>query len=157
VRSDLERKRLAGIAPTTTADAGVREGIYSPSFTHRTYSRLADCAESCLRAGLSVIVDAAFLDVSDRRVFRTLATRLRVPCAIVSCEADPIRLSQRVDERAREHKDASDATLAVLDAQLREFQPFEPEEERCVIHIDTQEPHAISTVIDGIRACPLAV
>jgi aminoglycoside phosphotransferase family enzyme/predicted kinase len=157
VRSDLERKRLAGIAPTTAAGADVREGIYSPSFTHRTYSRLADCAENCLRAGLSIIVDAAFLDTTDRRVFRTLAARLNVPCAIVSCEADPITLAQRVTGRSHHGKDPSDATLSVLDAQLREFQPFEPAEERCVVHIDTQEPHAVTTVIDAIRACPLAV
>jgi aminoglycoside phosphotransferase family enzyme/predicted kinase len=151
LRSDLERKRLAGIAPTTSAGAGVREGIYSPSFTHRTYSRLADCAESCLRAGLSVIVDASFLEVTDRRAFRALATRLKVPWVIVSCEADPIRLSQRVDERARQHKDASDATLAVLDAQLRAIEPFEADEERCVIHIDTEEPHAVQSVSEEIR------
>jgi aminoglycoside phosphotransferase family enzyme/predicted kinase len=152
VRSDLERKRLAGMEPAASASARVREGIYAPEFSHRTYSRLADCAESCLRAGLSVIVDAAFLETTDRRVFRTLAARLKVPCVIVSCEADPIRLAQRVDSRAQERKDASDATLAVLDAQLREIQPFEADEQRCVIHVDTEEPHATERVIDEIRA-----
>ena len=151
VRSDLERKRLAGIEPSAPASAGVRKGIYTPSFSHRTYSRLADCAESCLRAGLSVIVDAAFLEASDRRLFRALAVRLKVPCTIVSCEADPITLAQRVDARSQEHQDASDATLAVLDTQLREFQPFEPDEERCVIHVDTQEPDVVKRVIEAIH------
>jgi uncharacterized protein len=152
VRSDLERKRLAGIDPADPAVARVREGIYSPAFSHRTYSRLADCAESCLRAGLSVIVDAAFLEQSDRRLFRNLAARLKVPCAIVSCEADPITLAQRVDARSKEHKDASDATLSVLDLQLREIQPFEPAEQLCVIHVDTEEADAVQKVNDEIRA-----
>jgi predicted kinase len=151
VRSDLERKRLAGMTETEHAAARVRQGIYTPAFSHRTYGRLADCAESCLRAGLSVIVDAAFLDSTDRRLFRALATRLNVPWAIVSCEADPITLSQRVADRVREHKDASDATLSVLDAQLREMQPFEAEEERCVIHVATDEPHPVEKVVDEIR------
>jgi predicted kinase len=157
VRSDLERKRLAGIESTVSASARVGEGIYTPAFSHRTYSRLADCAESCLRAGLSVIVDAAFLDTNDRRLFRTLAQRLKVPYAIVSCEADPITLAQRVDERAREHKDASDATLSVLDTQLREIEPFEAAEERCVIHADTEEPDVVQRVLGEIRARAVTV
>jgi aminoglycoside phosphotransferase family enzyme/predicted kinase len=152
VRSDLERKRLAGIESTVPAAARVREGIYTPAFSHRTYGRLADCAESCLRAGLSVIVDAAFLDTNDRRLFRTLAERLRTPFAIVSCEADPITLSQRVDDRARERKDASDATLSVLDTQLREMQPFEAAEEPCVIHVDTEEPDVVQRVAGEVCA-----
>jgi aminoglycoside phosphotransferase family enzyme/predicted kinase len=156
VRSDLERKRIAGIEPTAPADARVREGIYSPEFSHRTYGRLADCAESCLRAGLSVIVDAAFLELNDRRLFRTLAVRLNVPCAIVSCEADPITLAQRVDDRSKEHTDASDATLSVLDAQLREIQPFEPAEQACVIHADTGESDTVKRVTDEIRTVALA-
>lgn len=152
VRSDLERKRLAGMAATDSAPARVREGIYTREFGHRTYSRLADCAESCLRAGLSVIVDAAFLDTTDRQQFRALATHLRVPYAIVSCEADPITLAQRVEERAKERKDASDATLSVLDAQLREIEPFELAEQPCVIHVDTDEPHAVQRVTEELRA-----
>ena len=141
---------------TEPAVARVREGIYSPEFSHRTYGRLADCAESCLRAGLSVIVDAAFLEATDRRLFRSLAERLKVPCVIVSCEADPITLAQRVDSRSKERKDASDATLSVLDTQLREIQPFEPAEQSCVIHIDTGEPHAVQRVNDEIRSRVLA-
>lgn len=152
VRSDLERKRIAGIEATEQAAAHVREGIYTPAFNHRTYARLADCAESCLRAGLSVIVDAAFLETTDRRLLRTLAERLKVPCVIVSCEADPITLAQRVDRRLAEHHDPSDATLSVLDAQLREFQPFEPVEELCVIHVETGDPSAVQRVTDEIRA-----
>jgi predicted kinase len=152
VRSDLERKRLAGIESSVPATARVREGIYTPAFSHRTYGRLADCAESCVRAGLSVIVDAAFLDTNDRRLFRTLAERLRVPYAIVSCEADPITLAQRVNERAKERKDASDATLSVLDTQLREIQPFEAEEQPCVIHVDTEEEDVVQRVTGAIRA-----
>jgi aminoglycoside phosphotransferase family enzyme/predicted kinase len=156
VRSDLERKRLAGIEPSVSAGTRVREGIYTSAFSHRTYSRLADCAESCLRAGLSVIVDAAFLEPSDRRLFRGLAARLKVACTIVACEADPITLAQRVDARSQEHKDASDATLSVLDAQLREIQPFEPDEQRCVIHVDTQEPDPVQRVSEAIRVMDAA-
>jgi uncharacterized protein len=147
---------LAGIESAGPAVAHVREGIYSPAFSHRTYSRLADCAESCLRAGFTVVVDAAFLEESDRLRFRNLAARLEVPCAIVSCEADPITLAQRVDDRSKERKDASDATLSVLDEQLRQIQPFEPAEQPCVIHVDTGDADAVQRVTDEIRARVLA-
>jgi predicted kinase len=130
----------------------VREEIYTREFGHRTYSRLADCAESCLRAGLSVIVDAAFLDATNRHLFRLLAERLGAQYAIVSCEADAITLAQRVAERSDQRTDASDATLSVLDAQLREVQPFAPAEQPCVIHVETEQPHAVRRVAEEIRA-----
>jgi len=154
IRSDLERKRLAGITPELAAAAPVRKGIYSPEFGDRTYARLADCAEACLLAGISVIVDAAFLDQDDRELFRTLAQRMRVPVAIVACQADPQTLAIRLEERAG-RKDASDANLSVLDAQLREITAFTLEEQQRVVAIDTDAPHPVERAVTGIEAlCP---
>jgi len=152
IRSDLERKRLAHLAPTQSSAAGVREGIYSPGFSHRTYGRLAECAEHCLRVGCNVIVDASFLQAADREMFNALAIRLGIDCVIVSCQSDPITLSRRVIDRATQGKDPSDSTLAVLDAQLRELVPFAPHEKPRVITIDTQAPHAAQRVLKDIRA-----
>lgn len=151
IRSDIERKRIAGIDVAQSAAAPVRAGLYSPQFTRRTYSRLIDCTETCLRAGLSVIADAAFLEASDRHLFRALAARLRVPCVIVACEADPVTLARRIAERSGS-KDPSDATLAVLDSQLRENAPFDPEELPCVIRIDTRDADAVRRVEQAIQA-----
>ncbi|HEY6645110.1 AAA family ATPase [Povalibacter sp.] len=151
IRSDLERKRLAGIPAAQTAAAPIRQGIYSPQFSHRTYNRLADCAETCLRAGLTVIVDAAFLDAAAREQFRVLARRLAAQCVIVSCEADPITLANRVLER-HGHNDPSDARLPVLDAQLREIGPFAREEQPDVVAVDTTAPDALQHATRAIRA-----
>lgn len=152
VRSDLERKRLAGIEPHLSAAAGLRQGIYSAEFSHRTYGRLADCAESCLRAGFDTLVDATFLDVADRDLFRHLAVRLRAACVIVSCQGDPATLAGRLMERSRVRKDASDADLAVLDAQLRTILPFSANEQRHVIAIDTGDPNALQRVVASVDA-----
>ncbi len=62
IRSDVERKRLFGLAP----DAASGGTIYTPEATARTYARLAELAESILAAGWSVIVDAAFLKRAER-------------------------------------------------------------------------------------------
>jgi hypothetical protein len=152
IRSDVERKRLAGIGALESATAAARQGIYSPEFSHRTYSRLAECAANCLGAGVNVIVDAAFLEATDREVFRTLAERIGAGFLIVSCQDDPIDLAAHVLERAARHDDPSDASLAVLDKQLREFQPFAASEQQCVIPIEVTEPHAVQCVADAIRA-----
>ena len=152
IRSDLERKRLAGIGATASAAAAVRQGIYSAEFSHRTYSRVADCAEYCLSAGLNVIVDAAFLEAADREIFRTLARHMGAGFLIVSCQADSISLAAHILERSARRDDTSDATLAVLDKQLREIQPFEASEQECVIPIEVTEPDAVQRVADAIRA-----
>lgn len=152
IRSDLERKRLAGLDPQQSAAAPVRKGIYSPEFSHRTYGRLAECAEHCLNARLNTIVDASFLEQADRRMFRGLAQRMGVPCYVVSCQADPVTLAQRLEERSAARSDPSDANLSVLDTQLREFEPFEAAEERSVIAVDTSEHNAVQRVASEIKS-----
>jgi hypothetical protein len=88
IRSDLERRRLAGIGAPKFLAAAFRHGIHSPGFNRRTYSRLLDCAENCLSAGFNVVVDAAFPDAADRESFQALARRLRTHYLIVSCQLD---------------------------------------------------------------------
>jgi predicted kinase len=117
----------------------------------RTYERLAECAENCLRAGLNSIVDAAFLDPAERALFHALARRLDARFAIVACRADAATLAARVTNRARTRRDASDATRSVLDAQLRELQPFGAAELPWVIPIVSNDPDAVQRVAAAIR------
>jgi aminoglycoside phosphotransferase family enzyme/predicted kinase len=156
VRSDLERKRLAGISTQRSAASPVGQGIYSPEFDHRTYGRLSDCAESCLQAGFSVIVDAAFLDPADRELFQGVAMRLGVRYVIVSCRADPATLAARLLERRHEHSDPSDADLRILDAQLRDIQPFTAQELPRVVVADTNELNAAARVTTSVRSLAAA-
>jgi hypothetical protein len=53
--------------------------------------------------------------------------------------------------RASGHSDPSDATLSVLDVQLREIKPFDPAELPQVIAVDTKEPDAIQRTAAAIR------
>jgi hypothetical protein len=116
LRSDVERKRLHGLAPD--ADSGGT--IYTPEATERTYARLVELAEKALIAGWSVIVDAAFLKRAERDTFRTLATRLSVPFALIAPQVSPGELARRI--RARRN-DPSEATVEVMEQQLRWFEP----------------------------------
>ncbi|MEW6163705.1 MAG: AAA family ATPase [Pseudomonadota bacterium] len=121
IRSDVERKRLFGLAP----DAASGGTIYAPAATLRTYARLGELAELALSAGWSAIVDAAFLKRAERAAFRALAARLGVPCTLLAPTATPAEMRQRLLAR---HGDASEATPAVLAGQLEGFEPPDAEE-----------------------------
>jgi aminoglycoside phosphotransferase family enzyme/predicted kinase len=122
LRSDVERKRLYDLAP----DAGSGGTIYTPEATERTYARLAELAETILRAGWSVIVDAAFLKRAERDAFRAHARRLSVPFALIAPQVSPDELARRI--RARRN-DPSEATVEVMEQQLRWFEPPEKDEQ----------------------------
>jgi uncharacterized protein len=117
IRSDIERKRLGGIA-TSFDTGGLDQGLYTPALSHRTYARLLECAENCLEGGFDTIVDAAFLHSADRRLFADLPAAGAFHFVILACEADLTVLSQRIEQRAQERVDASDADLMVLHEQL---------------------------------------
>lgn len=138
IRSDVERKRLFGLAPLdSSADSG--GAIYAPAATLRTYARLGELAETALVAGWSVIVDAAFLKRAERTAFRGLAGRLRVPCAILAPQVPAEVLRRRVAGR---RDDASEATLAVLERQLEWFEPPAADEAGALLADSLNSPPA---------------
>lgn len=149
IRSDVERRRLLGASARA---AGFKQGNYTPEMNRRVYARLVDCAESCLQAGFNVIVDAAFLDAADRDLFTRLADRMDVNCAFISCHADTDTLLNRVAARSRAGKDASEADRAVLEAQLRRFEPLQDARHRPVIRVDTGAADAVDKAIEAARA-----
>ncbi|RUR66353.1 aminoglycoside phosphotransferase [Variovorax guangxiensis] len=137
VRSDVERKRLFGLAPLErSAAAGL--DIYGAEATRRTFEKLRACARDALLAGYPVIVDAAFLRRAERQGFEALATELRVPFSILDCSATPATLRRRVAERDATGTDASEAGLAVLERQLATHEPLDADERRAAIEVSTE-------------------
>jgi hypothetical protein len=119
MRSDVERKRLFGLAPE--ADSG--GAIYTVEATARTYARLAELAEGAITSGWSAIVDAAFLKRAERDAFRALAEKLGVPFAILAptAPADELRPAYR---RAPERCLGSDRCYhAATTAMVRTARP----------------------------------
>jgi aminoglycoside phosphotransferase family enzyme/predicted kinase len=121
IRSDVERKRLHGLDPLADSHAQPGMNIYDAAATQRTYARLLELARDLLKAGVPVIVDAAFLMLEERARFRELAQQLRVPFVIASLQAGSATLRARIVQRRSEARDASEADLAVL-AMLQEKQ-----------------------------------
>ena len=127
LRSDVERKRLHGLQPHERPQAG--SALYGADATQRTYARLGELALTLLGAGLSVVVDAAFLRRDEREAMRQLAARLGVRFSIVVCTAEPVQLHARIVQRLQAGNDPSDATLDVLALQQRVQEPLTPDEQ----------------------------
>lgn len=126
LRSDVERKRLAGLE--ALARGGVGEGMYSPQAGEQTYRHLAHLADSLLGGGWPVIVDAACLQRWQRDLFRELARRRGAGFQILDVQADPAVLRERIARRMAQQMDASDADLRVLQHQMETAQPLATDE-----------------------------
>ena len=143
LRSDVERKRLAGLAAVVRSGSGLDRGLYREEATRATYQELLRLARRVLAAGWPVVADAACLRRWQRELFRSLATELHLPWLIVACVADPALLRERVAQRSSTGRDASDADLAVLERQLGSAEALADDEP--VISVDTgNEPTASS-------------
>lgn len=110
LRSDVERKRLFGVDET----APLGPDAYRPAVSARLYAHLRRCAQTALRAGQSVIIDATHRSPAERQAAADLASSLGVPFSGLWLQAPAAVLMARVSARIG---DASDATVAVVASQ----------------------------------------
>jgi uncharacterized protein len=138
VRSDVERKRMHGLAPEQRSHSSPGSGIYTDADSARVYAQLAQYAADVVAGGESVIVDAACLARSQRELFVDAARRLQVPVLILWAHCPEAVLAQRVTAREAAGRDASEAGMAVLRAQLARGLDLGADEP--VLEIDTRAP-----------------
>ena len=148
LRSDVERKRLYGLAPLANSKSGLGTDLYSAEATRKTYQALADRAGQLLASGQSVIIDAACLKHEERTLFAEVAESQGVPFLLLHCEAPENLRRQWIRERKG---DASEATEELLDAQQSWFEPLSAEEKSHTIHLHTDQEHVAEAVADRIR------
>jgi uncharacterized protein len=110
IRSDVVRKRLAGVAPETRLPASA----YTREASVKVYAEMLRAAAVAIGAGYSVILDAAFLRAGERDDAQALAARLDVPFTGFWLTAPETILAARLQAR---HGDASDADASVLRQQ----------------------------------------
>lgn len=137
VRSDVERKRLHGLAAGERSGSVLDGGLYGPAAGAATYDRLALLARGLLDAGWTAIVDATCLRRADRARFLATADSAGVPGLLVACHAAEAVLRQRITARTAAGRDASEADLAVLSAQMARAEPLAGDEASRAITIDT--------------------
>lgn len=140
IRSDVERKRLAGLAAAARSESPIEGGLYARAESARLYERLGDLARGLLASGQSVIVDAAFLVRSERARFRQIARAGGFGFRTILCDAPIAILRARVAERARAGRDASEADVPVLDHQLTRYEAPSQDEASDLVVLATDRP-----------------
>jgi hypothetical protein len=111
VRSDVERKRLFGVA----AGERLPARAYAPEVSDRVYAMCRKRALMALQGGQAVIVDAVHAKEEEREKLAALASRQNVPFTGLWLEAPARVMRDRVAARIG---DVSDATPSVVDEQL---------------------------------------
>jgi aminoglycoside phosphotransferase family enzyme/predicted kinase len=113
LRSDVTRKRLAGVPPLQRLGP---EG-YSAPMSDRVYATLAEQAARVLRAGHSVVVDAVYAQAADRAIIEDVARGASVPFIGLWLDApEPLRIG-RIAERRHDESDADAHVVGMQRAQ----------------------------------------
>jgi uncharacterized protein len=151
VRSDVERKRLAGLEPHEDSRSPADGGIYTLEYNEHTYERLEHCADAALAAGENVVVDAACLRRAERHRFLHLAGAHGAPAVILHCRAPEALLRQRLTERRAARSDASEAGPELLDRQAGYWEDFDEREQSHLLDVDTSLPAVAQDTLDRLR------
>jgi len=150
LRSDLERKRLAGLSPTADSQSEIESGIYNRATTGAVYEQLLETAGELLRAGLNVIVDASFLSASRRQRARRIAEHSGADYVLVRTVASETELQKRLKRRGK-GTNVSEADIAVLHHQLDSADPLAADELDATITVDTEEEIDILELTSELR------
>jgi aminoglycoside phosphotransferase family enzyme/predicted kinase len=151
-RSDVERKRLFGLAPLEPSRSELGGGLYTEDASQRTYARLLEVARSVLHAGFPVVIDATFLKARQRGMFRELAASMNVPFAILAFEAPDALLRARLERRAERKSDASEAGPGVLELQMRALEPLTEADRAQLVSVAADGPLDIAALRSRLEA-----
>jgi aminoglycoside phosphotransferase family enzyme/predicted kinase len=125
IRSDVERKRLVGMQATgRPTDAESSHALYGTAMTRLVYERVATLARTVLGGGRSVVLDAACTLRWQRDWIGRTARAAGVPLVWLDFELPAGELLARVASRAARGHDPSDASAAVVRAQLAAREPL---------------------------------
>ncbi|MEB3226643.1 MAG: AAA family ATPase [Synechococcus sp.] len=138
IRSDAVRKHLGNILLDATGD----DSLYSPGMTEKTYGRLQELGLLLAKQGFTVILDAKYDTVVQRKNVINSCAAQGIPYEIFHCQAPLPVLAQRITSRT---DDISDATADLLTAQQEQVEGFTTDELPRVKTIDTTQ--GIETIL----------
>jgi predicted kinase len=151
IRSDLQRKNLFGMGELDKSGSPIAQGIYLSSADNSVYERMRSYAETILRSGHNVILDATYLHLAHRESAIRVATVCGESAIIVETNAPDDELRGRIAARTRRGGDASEADLAVLDHQLKWLEPLTETERKYTITLNSCDALAVDRLPDFVR------
>jgi aminoglycoside phosphotransferase family enzyme/predicted kinase len=150
IRSDVERKRLAGLWGEPRQRHPQASGpLYGAAMSDLLFEqRLPQLAEAVLAGGFTPIVDATFLRRRQRQAWAERARRWGVPLVILEFSAPAELVLQRIAERGRRGDDPSDADAAVVRQQWHTLEPLDSGERSQAVQVDaTADPECTTAAL----------
>lgn len=148
LRSDVERKRLFGEQQVENTP---QAGIYAADASAKTYARLNEIAETVLRAGFPVVLDATFLKRAQRDAAAKVAEATGAPFLILDCNAPQAVIANWLAQRQADQNDPSDATLTVIEEQQAHREPLTAEELLLSKRVETNQSGTLDALVAQIR------
>jgi predicted kinase len=137
--SDITRKELAGLPPTTPARTAYGEGLYTTERTEATYDQLFKWAECFLMQGRSLLIDASFQRAHHRIQAQQLAARLGAEFCVLECWCPEEELRRRLEARVTQGGAVSNGRYDLLAEQRRAFEPLFELPPRHHLKVDTTQ------------------
>ena len=139
IRTDVLRKELLNINPTDQHYVEFGQGTYSDNISRLTYDKAYELAESAIKSGKPVIIDASFKRRTERQKAMRLAQKLGVPFYIIECTCRDEIVKMRLDKRMKEKDNASDGRWEIYAAQKNDFTEINEVPSGHYFKIDTSE------------------
>jgi uncharacterized protein len=137
--SDIVRKELAGLAPSSRQTMGVDAGIYSNEFSRRTYDALLSRAFDDLRKGVCVVLDGSYQSRNERmRVCQEFGKQNRL--LFIYCQCPETIMKKRMEARLKNPRAVSDGRWEIYLQQKERFEmPVELSSDR-LLYLNTDSP-----------------
>ena len=140
VSSDRTRKLLAGLPITARAD----RALYDENERERTYGEVIRRARQVIESGRGVIVDATFSTRRWRQLAADAARGADATFVFIEAHCPLDLLRTRLAER-RERPSVSDATDALLESFLRQYEPVTSLNPQPFFVVETSGPVEVAT------------
>jgi len=151
IRTDVERKRLKGISPSTRSGSPINKNLYTPQATRQVYQKMGELAQMIIQAGFPVIVDGTFLKKHQRKSLHSIAQNLKVPFVILNFKASKSTLRKRITLREKKGTDASEANLEVLQHQIFSQEPLEKKERLFSLDLESEKKIKDELILKKMR------
>jgi len=137
--SDVVRKKILDLNPTTHFYEEFQQGIYSRDITDKTYRALIRFAAKHIIKNQSVILDATFIDPAWRKKALVVANDLDANIKFIHCTCEEDVIHERIFNRMEEKASSSDARWEIYLKQKQFFNKDEGIAEIKSINIETDK------------------
>lgn len=150
--TDRVRKELAGLQATDRRPGAVDHGIYSVSFTEKTYREMLDRATRDFEAGQGMVVlDGSYSRRINRDQVRDMAGKVGASCLFLYCVCSDEEVKRRLAQRLRDPLAVSDGHWEIYLHQKQVFETIDPAVEGDCHTINTEQGlECLLVMVEGL-------